>query len=392
MPGDGQQEPTSPALPLDGAVLTRAVCATPGRESVTIEHYEVRPLSGSAGAATAGIYRVWGTVNDRDIRRDWALILKIIRPAAPWNPAAREIDHPIYWKREALAYQSDLLDDLPGGISVPRCFALEERADESCWLWLEEVQDSYRSRWPLAQYARAAHVLGCFNGAYLAGRPLPTYPWLGPLGALRSTLQAFAFVRDVVENPATWQHPLLHAAFPTPVADRLLRLWDDREPLLAALDQLPQTLCHKDAYRRNMFAPSDALGQQLVLIDWAYVGRGEIGLDIADLFGASYSTFDVESTDLATFDATIFDSYVAGLREAGWQGDRQLARFGFVASVALKYGGLLFWLNDLADEQRRAAREADSGQRIDAFVQHQAGLVTYLLDRANEAHDLLRAI
>jgi hypothetical protein len=173
------------------------------------------------------------------------------------------------------------------------------------------------------QYAYAARALGRFNGTYLAGRALPAYPWLGPPGALRGTLQAFGFVRDVVENPMTWQHPLLRAAFPTPVADRLLRLWDEHELLLAALDRLPQTLCHKDSFRRNMFAPRNAVGQQLVLIDWAYVGRGEIGLDIADLFGASYSTFGVEPTDLETFDATIFDSYVAGLREAGWQGDHR---------------------------------------------------------------------
>jgi hypothetical protein len=33
-----------------------------------------------------------------------------------------------------LTIQSGLLDDLPGGIAAPRCFALEERADESCWL------------------------------------------------------------------------------------------------------------------------------------------------------------------------------------------------------------------------------------------------------------------
>jgi len=385
--------PGIPSLPLDRAVLTRAVCALLGRERTTIERYQVRQLSGSSGAATVGVYRVSGTATDHGTPHEWALILKIIQPGVPvWNPAAREIGHPIYWKREALAYASGLLNDLPGGIATPRCFALEERADESCWLWLEQDEDCYGPRWPLAQYATAARVLGRFNGAYLAGRALPVSPWLGPPGALRGTLQAFAFIRDVVESPTTWQHPLLRAAFSTPVAERLLRLWDDREPLLAALDRSPQTLCHKDAYRRNMFAVAVAHAQPLVLIDWAGLGRGEIGLDIADLFGASYITFGVEPTDLATFDATIFDSYMAGLREAGWQGDRQLARFGFSASVALKYRGLLFWLGNLADAQRRATWETGSGQPIDAFVQHQAGLVTYLLDRADEAHTLLRVI
>ena len=102
------------------------------------EHWQVQPLSASSGAATAGVYRVSGTVTDDGTHLEWALVLKIIRPAAAaWNPTAREIDHPIYWKREALAYASGLLDDLPGDIAAPRCFALEERADESCWLWLE---------------------------------------------------------------------------------------------------------------------------------------------------------------------------------------------------------------------------------------------------------------
>jgi hypothetical protein len=97
-------------------------------------------------------------------------------------------------------------------------------------------------------------------------------------------------------------------------------------------------------------------------------------------------------TDLQAFDATIFDSYVTGLREVGWRGDPEVARFGFAASASLKYAGLLLWLGDLADERSWAKWEARSGQPIDTFVQHQAGLVTYLLDLADEAHDLLRAI
>jgi hypothetical protein len=76
-------------------VLTRAVCAALDRRSVALERWQVRPLSSSSGAATAGVYRVSGTAADRGTHLDWALILKIIPPAAAaWNPAAREIDHP----------------------------------------------------------------------------------------------------------------------------------------------------------------------------------------------------------------------------------------------------------------------------------------------------------
>src|SRR5215212_8669275 len=138
------REPMSPSLTLDPAVLTRVVCAALGSNTVAIERWQVRPAGASAGAATVGVYHVSGTADDRGTLAEWAIMLKILRPAAAaWNPAAREIEHPIYWKREALAYESGLLADLPGGIAAPRCFAIEERADESCWLWLEEVGDPY---------------------------------------------------------------------------------------------------------------------------------------------------------------------------------------------------------------------------------------------------------
>jgi len=41
---------------------------------------------------------------------------------------------------------------------------------------------------------------------------------------------------------------------------------------------------------------------------------------------------------IAELDALIFAGYIAGLREAGWQGDEQLVRFGFTALAALKAG------------------------------------------------------
>ena len=88
------------------------------------------------------------------------------------------------------------------------------------------------------------------------------------------------------------------------------------------------------------------------------------------------------------FDAAIFDGYLHGLHEAGWQGDPRIARFGFAASASLKYAGLLLWLSDLAHVQRRSVWEKLSGQPIDIFVHQQAALVSYLLDLAEEARGL----
>ena len=379
------------ALPLDPAVLTQVVRAALALPDAMVDHWQVRPAGPSHGAATVGVYRVAGTARVGPTVHDWAVILKLIRPAANvHNPAQRAPDHPIYWKREALAYQSGVLAGLPGGIGAPRCFVVEERADETCWLWLEAVaHDTAGPCWSLADYARAAACLGHFNGAYLAGRPLPDVDWLGPPGALRGMLEHYAFAEAVVRDPDTWQQPVLRAAFRRAVAEPLLRLWDDRHTLLDTLERLPVTLCHKDAFRRNMFlAPSGAAG--LTLIDWAYVGRGELGLDAADLFGASYHTCDVATTDVAAFDAVVFDNYLAGLRAAGWQGDAHIARYGYAAAAALKYGWVLAsLLGKLGDPGRRAEWEEFSGQPIGSFVEQQARLVTYLLGMADEARELL---
>jgi len=209
-------------------------------------------------------------------------------------------------------------------------------------------------------------------------------------------LDAFAWLQDIVRNSATWQHPLLRTTFPDGIVARRIQLWEDRAALVDALERLPITLCHKDAFlchkdafRRNMFASSDEHEpERLTLIDWAYVGRGEIGLDLADLFGASYSTFGVETVDLRDFGAAIFEGYLAGLAAAGWQGDPRIVRFGFAASVSLKYAGVLLWLPDLRDEPRTAVWEKLYGRPIDVVLQHHAELVSYLLDLADEAHQL----
>ena len=140
---------------------------------VTDRHYR-QIYGGSFGDSV--LYRWAGNAHDPEAGPSsregfpWSIILKIVSRRAELDSGTRE----------ARAYQSGLLADLPGGMAAPRCLAVEEQAGHELWMWLEEVTDHMGQPWPLARYRLAARHLGRFNGAYLAGRPLPADPWLSP--------------------------------------------------------------------------------------------------------------------------------------------------------------------------------------------------------------------
>jgi hypothetical protein len=46
-----------------------------------------------------------------------------------------------YWKREALVFQSGILDDWKGDLVPVRCYDVVEQPDDSVWLWLEHVRE-----------------------------------------------------------------------------------------------------------------------------------------------------------------------------------------------------------------------------------------------------------
>jgi hypothetical protein len=128
----------------------------------------------ASNTVTGGLYRVSGDALYGGAIIPWSMILKVVRPV----PEANSPSHYNYWKREVLAYQSGMLDTLPGFVRAPRCFSVTERQDGTIWLWLEEIADSTVGEWSLIQYSDAARLLGSFNGAYLSGTPIPDYEWL----------------------------------------------------------------------------------------------------------------------------------------------------------------------------------------------------------------------
>ena len=332
------------------------------------------------------MYRWAGTVRDPGAGPSsgqeipWSTILKIVSQRAEFGP------------REARAYRSGLLaDHLPGGMAAPRCLAVEEQAGYD-WIWLEELTDHVGQPWPLARYRLAARHLGRFNGAYLTGRPLPAGPWLS-----RGFLRAWVTRRatHAAKLPGIREHPLVRRAFPPAVADGVLRLWRDMDPLLDALDQLPQTLCHLDANPSNLFARRGADGQeQTVAIDWECVGIAPLGAEIVGLVSSGLWRGAVELAAARELDELAFAGYLAGLREAGWQGEPRVVRFGYTATSALRYllaftGGTI---SAALREHRHALKEQRHGRPIEEIMDREGEWRRFLLDLADEAWELLAII
>jgi len=273
---------------IDRATLTPLVRQALGSETVEVVDYHCQQILGGAGR-TEGVYRLTGSGHDQGEVVRWSLILKII----PFMPERDDPSERAYWKREILAYQSGLLDDLPGGLAAPRCFDVVEQPGRRFWLWLEEVADEFRSadeigsQWPLEHYGVVARHLGQFNGAYLLGRNIPSEPWLAS-GWLRSQFARASTVNGIAQLRDSMEHPLVRRVYPPHAADSVFRLWDEREAFLKALDGLPQTLCHFDAFRRNLFARRGADGgYRTVAIDWAFVRTGALGEEIVAPVSAS---------------------------------------------------------------------------------------------------------
>lgn len=367
---------------IDRPLLTRLVRLAWQNASLEVETWAVQALHGGF-EALAGVYRFTGTGRDDARPLTWSLILKVICPPvggsesdpADWN----------YLKRDLLAYQSGLVTDLPGSLTAPRCLEVVAWAPDEYWLWLEDVADESDPRWPLSQYQRVAQQLGQFNGAYLTARPPPAWPWLGRQWLRGLVAQA---APAMAQLPAVRPHPLVQRLYPTEVYDRLWRLWAARDELLLGLDQLPQTFCHRDAFRRNLFARRRPDGEaQTVAIDWVFAGPGALGEEAVALVIATLGFREVDLAEASDLETAVLAGYLAGLQAAGWHGDPQLVRLGYAAAAPLRYclGGTRNLLPILLDESRHARMELMWGAPLTAFVDHWAQLFSRLLDLADEA-------
>jgi hypothetical protein len=320
------------------------------RAHLEIGEYRLTRLAGGTGEGSQGVYRISGAGRERNRGVSWSLILKILVPPDDLSSAA--VHSPAgfaYWKREAEALASGLLDDLPRRLSTPRCYKVTEQVDGSVWLWMEDVGKD-PGAWTMRRYAETAHLLGQWQGRYLTGKPLPDAGWL----------TTRTWNRDFVEENRTTiallmrslAKPWVRYVYPAKKLEEMLWIWQEREAFYRILEGLPQVFCHRDVFGRNLMDRLEPKPSEIVLIDWTYAGSGAIGEELVPLVQATYLWGEVERGTYAELEEEVLSGYIAGLKDAGWQGDPRLVRLGYTAASALRYtiGTVRFGFQSLLEE------------------------------------------
>lgn len=276
---------------------------------------------------TAGIFHLYGFVKIKNEQLPWSIILKVIKPD---SSEKEEPLHHNYWRREALVFESKLLDDLPDSIQTAKSYLVEEQQDGTIWLWMERVEGHHAHS--QEQFDFIARQLGRFNGTYLTGKTIPNQEWICR-GWLKSWTTAS---RMYAPNPEVYLNHLHRDN------ERSIWAWfqgfnKQIENNLSSLEHLPRVLAHQDLSQMNMLLVKNDLNiDRLVLIDWQFMSISGIGEDLAKMFGVNMSLGIIRPDQYKAFQASLFKAYIKGLKEMGWQGDEGLARYGYCLSTALR--------------------------------------------------------
>jgi tRNA A-37 threonylcarbamoyl transferase component Bud32 len=358
--------------------LTPLVQAALSDPAAQIANWQTSPVAGGWGGAVGGtaLFRFSGQTEQN---ADWSLVLKILYARPGEDETA-----PYYWKREYELYRSRLLESLPDvGLTIPAFYGFAEYPD-ACWIWMEDIQ--FRQiPWTLADYSEVARRLGHFSGAYLTGLPIPDFPWLNINWHCRIQ-PPLADAFDHLEMHL--QNPLIQRALPLDEKDTILSIWQERDRFCDVLVSLPQTLCHYDVFHRNLLRRDS----DIVLIDWALAGRSAVGEDLVPLVALALYMPEISIPQAETLDQTVFASYITGLRDAGWNGDAQLARLGYTCAMTLRgLAGVKQDIGLLLDESRHDWLKGQHGKdHPDALADFYADIRRFRLIRmAKEARQLL---
>jgi hypothetical protein len=297
-----------------------------------VPSYEVEPIDPHLRihSVTGGVYRVRADAG--------SLVIKVVRHGADATPnllwqAGTEVAHRNYWKREWLAFDSGLLDSLPGHLRAPRTLLTTQPHDDECWIWMEDVKGRTGEGLHLDDYPAIAHALGSTQGAFASGAvPLPDEPWLSRHW-LRGWVDTCAQFVEISRDDDRWDDPRLASL--ERLRPRVSDLWDRRAELLAIAEEPALTITHWDFWPANL-----AVGEDIVAVDWSQIGLSGVGHDLDQLTLDTVWMHVRPDESVQLLDDLILPAYLDGLHESGFDVTAQQLHRWYSAAAALRYAWL----------------------------------------------------
>ena len=356
------------ALTLDElAGLARPAAGQP----VPVAGVSVTPISYDwSSPATAGLWRVDVRVaRQLDAGASRSFFVKLLRHPRQWPGLATLPDDEsrlsfvryFPWRFELDMYASGIAEALPPGLRMPVLHKVKHADDDHIALWFEFVEQE-PGRWRLADYRRAAYLLGRLAARRRDGAAVNAgLPGICRVGLPGESLRFYARSRlmqgtlPALRDPGLWRHPVIEAASyqvtDPSLAGDMLELADRLPAILDALAALPQTHAHGDASPQNLLRPAGEPGA-LVVIDWGFGDLLPIGFDLGQLLVGLAHSGETDPDELAAIDEVILPGYLAGLAEEGYDGDPRLVRAGYLGGLAVRSALCALPLGQLAEPAR----------------------------------------
>jgi hypothetical protein len=361
---------------VDPTLLQTIVSKACSDPEMRIMDWDAEVLNNQGVMNTEGLWRFHGTgITDKGEPQDWQVVLKYLTDI-------KEPDDPHTWwsgRRDALAYESGLLAQLPKSVKSPRCYAVWKHPD-AWWIWLEYIHEDTDRYWTITDHTFVADSLGRFYAELLSKPPTTEAPWMCA-NHLHYWLQTSDAWMD-------WNHPHVQRYISPTYRVRYEQLQEQRPRLLAALKRLPQVFSHWDMHRRNLRIRRDVEGQlELVAFDWMGAGFNAVGGELSNLVGCNLFLNEIHPKELPELEVVVLEAFLGRLREhqAPVSQDEVL--------LAYKIWGALWWgggipslINVWSLEHMQGPRKAIFGQDLDDCFRAWTILGEHYLDCADQVY------
>jgi hypothetical protein len=250
--------------------------------------------------------------------------------AAHWTYRNDDQTHWNYWRREYLVYRSEIPSLFAQARVLAPALLHAVESPGTVTMFLEDCALVPATLWGVTSYCAAARDLGLAHGDLSARGGAGSRPWFC-VNYVRDYALEKPFDRTLVTADESWAG-LVDVGVATPYSrDQQIRFALNEQRLLSLLNLAPSTLCHNDFWTRNLFGDAR---QPTAVIDWAFVGSGPMGSDIANMVASAGFDAFVPAEHLASFSEQVFSAYLGGLRQGGWKGDQRTVRLGYLASAS----------------------------------------------------------